>query len=247
MNYKSVFKRYEQKYLVTPSQLSAVLAAVSPYMSIDGYGRSTILNIYYDTPSYLLIRRSIDHPVFKEKLRLRSYSTSSGQAFVELKRKCDHVVYKRRLATTEREATLWLAGERPAPENTQISREIDYFLSIYPGLAPRLFLSYEREAYYMRDGTDLRLTVDYNVTAREYDLTFSAGIHGTPLLPEGVTLMEIKASGGIPLWLAHALSRAGIYKTTFSKYGTAYKTIIYPRISAGKEINKETEKPIYVH
>ena len=47
-----------------------------------------------DTDSYLLIRRSIEKPAYKEKLRIRSYSQTDDNStvFVELKKKYKHVV-----------------------------------------------------------------------------------------------------------------------------------------------------------
>ena len=105
-------------------------------MKGDEYGRSTICNLYYDTPDYLLIRRSIEKPVYKEKLRIRSYSKASSDStvFVELKKKYNHVVYKRREALTNKEAVNWLSGEKPTSVNNQITSEIDYFLQYYEPL-----------------------------------------------------------------------------------------------------------------
>ena len=87
--YQAVFKRYELKYLLTQEQKQIVLHAMEPYMQLDKYGRTTIRNIYYDTDDYLLIRRSIEKPVYKEKLRIRSYKRAKPEStvFVELKKK----------------------------------------------------------------------------------------------------------------------------------------------------------------
>lgn len=232
MAYQTVFKRYELKYMLTAAQKARVLSAIDPYMRLDSYGRTVIRNIYFDTDSYRLIRRSMDKPEYKEKLRIRSYccATPDTDVFVELKKKYKSVVYKRRMAMREREAVAWVEREEHCVAHTQISEEIDYFLDFYGSLAPRLFLSYEREAYYSLDGSDFRVTFDENILAREDDLTLESESRGTPILDTGCTLMEIKCSGGIPMWMAGVLSRERIYRTSFSKYGTAYKNIIYPRI-----------------
>ena len=229
MAYQAVFKRHELKYLITPAQRDAVLAAMAPHMALDPYGRTTIRNIYFDTPSYRLIRRSIEKPVYKEKLRIRAYQrvTPAGQVFVELKKKYDHVVYKRRLSLSEGEALNWLSGKMHCADHSQISREIDYFLSFYEGLRPTVFLSYEREAYYCRAGGDFRVTFDENVLCRQDNVSLEAEIGGTPILPEGKILMEIKCAGGIPLWMTQVLTQERIFRTTFSKYGTAYQNLIF--------------------
>ncbi len=232
MAFKMVFKRYEFKYMLTPEQKKKVLQAMEPYMQLDKYGRTTIRNIYFDTDTYLLIRRSIEKPAYKEKLRIRSYSQAypDSTVFVELKKKYKHVVYKRRISLPEEEAMEWVEGIRHCHKDTQISEEIDYFLQYYETLHPTVFLSYEREAYYTKEPSDFRVTFDDTILCRQEDLSLESPVYGTPILPEGMVLMEIKCSGGIPLWMTHVLSQEHIYKTSFSKYGTAYKTMIFPQL-----------------
>ena len=201
-------------------------------MKLDKYGRTTIRNIYFDTDNYRLIRRSIEKPAYKEKIRIRSYAqaTADSTVFVELKKKYEKVVYKRRVPLCEADAMAWVCRENPCPVNTQISREIDYFIDFYGKLNPTVFLSYEREAYYDKCGGDFRVTFDDNILCRDRDVKLSSSVYGTPILPEGKVLMELKCSGGIPLWMVEVLSRERIYKTSFSKYGTAYTTLIFPEI-----------------
>ena len=231
MAFQTVFKRYEIKYMITLEQKQKVLDAMKPYMKLDKYGRATIRNIYYDTDTYLLIRRSIEKPTYKEKLRIRSYGRAEPDStvFVELKKKYKHVVYKRRISLPNNEAMGWLSGERHTNKCTQISNEIDYFMDCYGTLHPTVFLSYEREAFYTNDGSDFRVTFDDNILCRQEDLSLESEVYGTPILPEGMVLMEIKCSGGIPLWMTQVLSKEHIYKTSFSKYGTAYRTLIFPQ------------------
>ena len=231
MTILNVFERYEIKFLLTEEQKEKILAAMTPYMELDQYGRSHILNLYYDNESYLLIRNSIEKPVYKEKLRVRSYgqATSDSTVFVELKRKYRRLVYKRRIAMEEQAAMKWLNQRVPLNAPTQISQEIDYFMDFYGNLQPTLYLSYEREAFYAKDGTDFRITFDDHIYARQDDLSLTSNIYGTSILPEGKVLMEIKCSGGIPIWLSKLLSEEQIYKTSFSKYGIAYRMLIFPQ------------------
>lgn len=238
MGYKSVFCRYELKYLLTYEEKSAVLSAMDKYMQLDQYGRTTIRNLYFDDDSYRLIRRSIEKPDYKEKLRVRSYARAGDQSqvFVELKKKYDGVVYKRRIALPYSSAMDWLTGRTPSPVDCQISREIDYFKSYYGSLHPSVFLSYEREAYYERLGGDFRVTFDDNILARDSDLSLSSEPYGSAILPEGRVMMEIKCSGAIPLWMVEVLSQKKIYKTPFSKYGRAYAEHILPGL---KNTDKE--------
>lgn len=232
MAYQTVFKRYEIKYMLTEEQKMKVLKAMEPYMALDEFGRTAIRNIYFDTSSYRLIRRSIEKPAYKEKLRIRSYSQASSDStvFVELKKKYKQVVYKRRISLSEEEAMEWVCRRMPCPVSTQISEEIDYFLDYYKTLRPTVFLSYEREAFASKDHSDFRVTFDESILCRQEDLSLQSELYGTPILPKDMVMMEIKCSGGIPLWMAHVLSKEQIYKTSFSKYGTAYQRMIFPQL-----------------
>lgn len=232
MAYQSVFKRYELKYILTREQKQRIVEAMEPYMELDEYGRTTIRNIYFDTEDYRLVRRSIEKPEYKEKLRIRSYfrAEKDTKVFVELKKKYKKVVYKRRISLSEEEAMSWVCGEEQCTKKTQISNEVDYFISYYKNLRPAVFLSYEREAYFSKDGSDFRVTFDDNILCRQKDLSLEAEVYGTPLLEEDMVLMELKCSGGIPMWMVHVLSQERIYKTSFSKYGTAYKKMIFPKL-----------------
>lgn len=231
MGCQMTFKRYELKFMLTQSQKQALLQVMEPYMALDQYGRTTIQNLYYDTDSFRLVRRSMERPEYKEKLRVRSYGTAreGGRVFVELKKKYDHVVYKRRLTLPEPDAMAWLAGDKSAAPDSQIGREIDYFCAFYRDLRPQVFLSYEREAYFERGGGDFRVTFDENILTRRTALSLKTSPWGTPLLPHGTVLMELKTPGGIPLRMTRFLTENHIYKTSFSKYGTAYQNVIFPQ------------------
>lgn len=232
MGDQSRFKRYELKYMLTEAQKSRLLTTMAPYMQLDQFGRSSIRNLYFDTDTYRLIRHSIEKPVYKEKLRLRSYRTVAGEepVYVELKKKYKSVVYKRRLSLPEEAAMDWLLQKSPPPVNSQIAREIDYFLHFYETLRPVVYLSYEREAYYSLNGDDFRVTFDDTILCRQDGLSLLKEPGGSSLLPPGKILMEIKAAGAVPLWMVHALTEERIFKTSFSKYGTAYQTLIYPNL-----------------
>ncbi len=218
-----IFQRHELKYMISVQQQEEILKALEPYMTADKFGHSSIRNLYYDTPDFRLIRQSLDRPVYKEKLRMRSYgrAAQTQPVFVELKKKYASVVYKRRIEMPQAVALESLAFNTPMPDS-QIGREIAAFLDFYGQLAPKVFLSYDRDAFYAKDGSGFRLTFDENIRYRTRELTLSSDAWGTALLEPGMVLMELKAQDSIPLWMAHTLSRLGIGKTRFSKYGAAY-------------------------
>lgn len=229
MSFQTVFKRYEIKFLISGEQREALIAEMRRHMmKPDRYGHSTICNLYYDTDNYRLARRSEEKPVYKEKLRLRSYGRAEPNSivFAELKKKYHSVVYKRRLALPESEASEWLRGGASPRIHTQIEQEIEYFLEYYGTLEPRLFLSYEREAFFDSGGSDFRVTLDENLLARTDRLSLCEKPGGMPLLDPRQVIMELKTSGALPLWMTSFLTSNRIFKASFSKYGAAYRNIM---------------------
>ena len=220
----NVFQRIEKKYHLSGEKYWSLIQALKPYMQMDEYGRHTICNIYYDTPHYDLIRRSIEKPPYKEKLRLRSYGVPGPHdtIYIEIKKKWQRTVYKRRAAISLNQAEAWLnRGLRPDLD-TQILREIDYFLSFYRPV-PKLFLAYDRIACYGIENSNIRITFDANIRSRESNLSLARGDSGTALLDSKAVLMEIKIPDAMPLWLSGMLSELEIYPVSFSKYGSVYK------------------------
>lgn len=222
------FERRELKYRITDAQRAALEAAFGARMVPDEHGESTICNIYYDTADYRLIRASLEKPAYKEKLRLRSYGVTEpgGEVFLELKKKYKGIVYKRRITPPEDAAGEFIAGRAPLGEHGQIGREIEYFTAFYAPLLPAVHLSYERSAWFSREDRDLRITFDKNIRFRQEDVSLTLPAGGRRILPEGESLMEIKAAAALPLWLVSELDTLGIYQSTFSKYGEAYKAIL---------------------
>ena len=224
------FKRVETKYILTPEQYNAFMEVASEHLVPDAYFKSLVCSIYYDSDDYSLIRHSLEKPVYKEKLRIRSYGTArqDSAAFVELKKKFKGVVYKRRVEMTVREAEEWLSGKGRPPKETQITKEIDWFLKMND-VSPKVFIGCDRTSYVDKDDSELRITVDSQIRWRETNLHLDAGDEGQELLTDGKSLMEIKIPNAAPLWLASLLSCENIFPTSYSKYGTCYKNEIVRR------------------
>ena len=153
-----IFQRREIKFLVDSRQRAILEQAFRGRMVPDPHGESTICNVYFDTPDYRLVRASMEKPVYKEKLRMRSYGRVSpeGSVFLELKKKYKGVVYKRRIALSEREAMDYMEGLAGLPGDSQIGREIDYFRHFYANIRPAVYLCYDRSPWYAADDPDFR-------------------------------------------------------------------------------------------
>ncbi|MBQ7455517.1 MAG: polyphosphate polymerase domain-containing protein [Clostridia bacterium] len=236
MGAQMTFKRYELKYMLTRAQKDALLRAMEGHMALDSFGHSTLRSIYLDTDTFRLIRRSIEKPVYKEKIRVRSYRQAGpdDEVFVELKKKFEKVVYKRRLVLPHRAAMDALESGLPLPAEGQIAREIAQFRAFYgETLKPAMLLSYEREAFYPTDGVDFRLTLDENILWRTENIDLGTEAYGQAILGPDDVLMELKTPGGIPLWMVKFLSDHCIRRRSFSKYGLAYQQLMKQNENGG--------------
>lgn len=227
-----VFRRRELKFLLDEEQREALEALMQARMVPDKYGRKTICNLYYDTDDFRLIRHSLEKPVYKEKLRLRSYGRIGPgvDVFLEMKKKYKGIVYKRRVAVTQDQAFAFMERRSPLPKDTQIGRELRYLRDHYGSLSPKVYISYERLAWFDPDDGGFRVTLDWDVAYRTEDLDLYQSVGGQKILEPGQSLLEVKASGGIPLWMSKFLSEQGLCKQSFSKYGRAYERLLIQRM-----------------
>ena len=236
------FKRYELKYAVTPEQYEIICAELQKHMNFDSYCKNgesyLIYNLYFDTSDDAVIRRSLDKPYYKEKLRLRSYKMPTGMddmVFLELKKKIGGIVAKRRAILHYTQAMDFVGkGIMPQAESyqdRQVLMEIADFLARY-SVAPKVYISYERVAFFGKEDSEFRVSFDQNILTRRNHVNLRDGDYGAELLTDGGYLMEIKCAGAIPLWLTTLLSELKIYTTSFSKYGTEYKR--YAQFTAHK-------------
>jgi len=231
---QNIFKRYEQKYLITTEQGAALRDICSRHIMLDKFGEYLVQNVYYDTENWDIIRFSIEKPFFKEKLRLRCYDEFSEESelFLELKKKYKGVVYKRRLAIPMESLSGRTVRDMVSGGSSQIARELDFYMRA-SAVREKIYVSYKRTAFtgtchrdpeesHITKADGLRVTFDTDLRFRLDCLDFSCPGKGYSILPQGKMLMEIKTLGGIPLWMTHALCENEIYPTSFSKYGSCY-------------------------
>ncbi len=232
MAVQTTFKRHELKYKLTTKQYNKLLIAMNEHMKLDEYGRHKISNIYFDTNDYRVIRNSIEKPKYKEKLRLRVYGEPKEEslAFIELKKKYNGVVYKRRIATTKLKACSYLCKGEKMENQCQITKEVDYFKECNKGILPKVYLSYEREAYFSPSDENFRMTFDFNIKMRENNISIYASDEDNIVLDTDYILLEVKTVQGLPFWFLRYLNQNQIFSTSFSKYGTAYNTYILPKL-----------------
>lgn len=228
-----VFNRHEIKFKLDTKTYFQVLQIINRHMEPDPYNAGgkfyTIANLYYDTAKNDLIRQSLDKPRYKQKLRLRAYGVpkTGDVVYLEIKKKVAGLVNKRRTPITLDGAYAFTqTGIIPAEAqiNHQVAQEISYLLKTYP-LSPKLYLAYDRMAFFGKNAHDVRISFDVNIRTRKNRLALEAGSDGEPLLGDGIYLREVKAEKALPVWVCNMLSGLSLFPASFSKYGCWYQNM----------------------
>lgn len=225
MKFINTFERFELKYMLSTAQRDKLFNLMKLHMVPDEFGKSKINSLYFDTPSKLIIRKSIENKEYKEKLRLRCYGDFQSEklVFLELKKKYNGVVYKRRISMTMEEAQNFIKYDEVPNLRTQILKELRFFLNCHEDIEPSVLISCDREAFFAKSNSDFRMTFDTGISAN-YDPEYLYNYqNGENLISSNQVLLEVKTALGLPLWLRNFLLNNNIYQTSFSKYKEAYK------------------------
>lgn len=228
--------RIEKKYIIDAIQKKKILNLITKNMKKSQYHKSEIFNIYFDNDNLDLTIKSIENPDFKEKFRARFYG-GYDRVFLEIKTKLksagERIGHKRRFLITHNDYRRLVSGQKTAEElaaekietasDIQIAREVDYLIKFFD-LKPKILVYYNRESYQGENG--LRITFDEDLCFRDSDLSFRKKVHDKHYFnTKKNIIMEIKAQGAMPIWLAHLLSETGAFSARFSKIGKIYELL----------------------
>lgn len=230
-----IFKRKEQKYLITVAQYQEMLTRLSPYMRADkngNGGKYTVTSLYFESPTNTIYFETKNKLPYRQKLRLRVYDEANEQstAFFEVKQKHKKVVNKRRLRLPVTEANRYLQDCLEAPlaayetTNEQVMREIHYFRQLYQ-LQPEMIVSYDRHALHGIHDADLRITYDFNLRCRNDDLHVENGSFGEYFIDPNLVVLEVKVNDSVPLWLTRILQDVNCEQRSASKYCTSLELL----------------------
>ncbi|MBQ2660242.1 polyphosphate polymerase domain-containing protein [Candidatus Saccharibacteria bacterium] len=243
LNAGKVFRRVEKKYLISKEEKDLILKLIKKHVRKNKYFQSTVCSIYFDTKNDDLIIKQVDKPLdkasFREKVRLRSYNVPKMEDYIFFELKTKHREGKDKLSDKRRFQFLlkdyydWEKGRATLEEiakrkiektnDVQVARELEYIIK-YLNLAPKILIACERESYEGKEDKQLRLTFDDGLRYRSKDLKLEKGANGKKFFEgEKNIIMEIKAAGGMPLWLVEALNKLKAYPQPFSKYGKIYQ------------------------
>ncbi len=221
----SIIDRTEQKYFLTDYQYCQLFKQIQDKIEEDIYFKETIYNLYFDNDEYELINRSINKPIYKEKVRLRSYEkpNSDTLVFLEIKKKFQDVSNKRRIELTYAEALNYIEKGLVPHHDKQITKEIDYCFKSYH-LKPKIRILYDRVAYHLVNDDTFRITFDHNI---HYNTNYLQLLEddSDKMLFESGYIMEIKTLRALPIWLSDMLLQLKIYPISYSKVGKVYEQI----------------------
>src|SRR5690625_793644 len=231
-----IFRRKEQKYLISSQQYLELVDRMQPYMRPDKYGvdgKYTISSLYFESPDRKIYYETKNKLKFRQKLRLRVYddANTTSTAFFEVKQKHKKVVNKRRMLLPLHEAYRYLndeenniAMEDYETSNQQVFREIDHFRSLYE-LQPEMIVSYDRKALHGIYDDELRVTFDLNLRCRHDDLLLENGPYGENFIDEDLVVLEVKVNHSVPLWLTRILQELECEQRSASKYCTSFELL----------------------
>lgn len=220
----NIFKRVEQKYILSFKEYKLLQKMIRERFNKDKYYKSKIYNIYFDNDNNDMIINSIEKPIFKDKIRVRSYSEVKDDddiVYLEMKQKYKHVVYKRRVMMTFKEYNDYINNHVISDNAGQIMKEIDYYINYYK-VFPYMSVMYDRVSYYSKEDENLRVTFDSNLRSRRCNLGLCDDKIDEKYFDDDMYIMEVKGINNLPKWFVDVLSTNKIYPRSFSKVGSIY-------------------------
>ena len=225
--------KYEFKYIVPVSLMNQLREAIIPYVELDPYAEAmteheyTVRSVYFDTARFDYYYEKIDGYKIRKKIRIRGYNRKEdGDAvFMEIKRKFKEPIEKDREKLTFEVMKRLMAGEGSKAygefgDEHGVNGAGKFLFHVYRNnLKPVVLVIYEREAYFDRFKTDVRITIDKNLRSIAYPTIDDLYSHekALPAIP-GHFIFEVKFKDTFPGWLRPITGQLGLIKKSASKY-----------------------------
>ena len=220
-------RRFEFKYLIEERRLDKLRRSISNFVEIDPFAKELksnfypVTSLYFDDLDFNSYYEKLAGLKLKRKFRLRVYGTKPTRrqkAFMEIKRRDDAIVFKDRFVSNIENLKLILNDGRYdlLPQNDKVSNLFVHLVR-RKGLRPVVLISYKREAYFDKDNSFFRLTIDQDLVARKnYDIDFDASTCNA-VLP-GLAVVEAKFNRIMPAWFGMIIKSYNLNRVSFSKY-----------------------------
>lgn len=227
--------RLEYKFLIPESKIDQVRDALLPFVNIDEYaaGREkkeyTVRSIYFDSGKLDDYRDKLAGIKIRKKLRIRGYNELNGNSmvFLEVKRKYENNISKNRapllyndlpelLLTADFERFLL---KKKKYLDVQNDANKFFYSLISKNYIPVVLVVYEREAFFYKYDSTLRITFDKNL--RSKPLPSLTELYDDDNLKPSMRdnfILEIKFFNGYPTWLQSIVSKFNLQRRAISKY-----------------------------
>lgn len=225
--------KYEFKYIVPVSQLDELREAIKPYVELDPYAAEmeaneyTVRSIYFDTSRFDYYYEKIDGYKIRKKIRIRGYNVQKGgdTVFMEIKRKLKEPIEKDREKMTFEIMKRLMAGEGAqaygdVDDDHGVNGAGKFLYHVYRNnLKPVVLVIYEREAFFDRFKTEVRITFDKNLRGIAYptiDDLYSE--KNAVAANKGRFIFEVKFFDHFPGWLRPITGQLNLVRRSASKY-----------------------------
>ena len=226
-------KRREYKFLIHKEKLTAFRKAIAPYLQLDKYSarksdhRYTVRSIYYDTRQLEFYREKIEGIKIRKKIRVRGYDGRDDHQylFLEIKRKENDRIFKNRSRVQFNKSDslkdlVERTHSKQDEKNEEDAARFFYNVARY-NLHPTVLVTYDREAYFCRYRSGLRLTIDQELRSKPMpafaDLFDESSLNY--VMPNHA-ILEIKFYRGLPSWLQKVITQFNLSRQAISKYTT---------------------------
>ncbi len=227
--------RKEYKYLVHRDKMDALREKLLPFVHLDNYVKKgngfdyKVRSVYFDTGKMDYYCEKDAGIKIRKKFRIRGYDDTSENStvFLEVKRKDNEIVWKNRAPILFKNIrTLFLtrdienlvAKHDKFPKAAYDANVFLYYMySQY--LVPVILIVYDREPFFSKFNSDLRITFDKNIRSKvtsSVDNLFTE--HKETYALNDYFVLEIKFNFGFPLWLEKIVKDFGLVRQAVSKY-----------------------------
>ena len=262
--------RLEYKFLVPINSMEELRNSIRPFVKLDEYAERevdkqyTVRSIYFDTMKLDDYHDKLAGLKIRKKLRIRGYNKNDNHSivFLEIKRKYENHISKNRapvlysnleemLNTSDYEKYLL---KRNNFRDAQNDAAQFFYLTKIKNCSPVVLINYEREAFFSRHDSTLRITFDKNL--RSKPLPRISELYDDKSLKysmPGNFILELKFFNGFPTWLQKIVRRFELNRRAISKYTISVdshnelnrfvnkKDLVIPLISTGSIIKSLKE------
>ena len=238
----ATIERREYKFLIDDALVDRLREAIAPFCAIDPYARVDgayrIDSLYFDTPGLTAFYATAHEQLDRFKVRIRSYPDSPQAAaavFFEIKRRRNDVITK----TRGRVAGPWwtlldgtAASDHPALSDPAVERFVAIALTHH--FRPLVIVRYLREPWASVVDDYARVTFDRHVRCHQMErLSLAPSAAGWLAIDDprsmrsgrSLTILELKFTSHVPLWMSHLVRSHDLYRRAFSKYGAAVRAL----------------------